>query len=237
MLGYWSILPLVQVHEILDFSGFDFIIIDLEHGTYSFQEAAEVVSAIQSTEMYALIRPSSHDPKEILRCLELGVDGICIPHVSNLQQAKEIVNACKYPPLGKRGASGFTRATRYGQLKFAQYAEISNEQLFVSVLIEDKDGLEKVSEIAQLEGVDCIYFGTYDLASSLKIDNQAGSEVSQIIQNSINIIENKSVVFGQVAVDFKQFEALDKRINFVPCGVDCGIILAGAERFMQDLKK
>ena len=73
MLGYWSILPLVQIHEILHFSGFEFIIIDLEHGTYSFQEAAEVTAALQSMGMYVLIRPSSHDPKEILRCLELGV--------------------------------------------------------------------------------------------------------------------------------------------------------------------
>jgi len=104
MLGYWSILPLVQVHEILYFANFDFIIIDLEHGTYSFQEAAEVVSAVQSKGMFALIRPSSHDPKEILRCLELGVDGICIPQVSNVEQAKKIVNACMYPPMGMRGA-------------------------------------------------------------------------------------------------------------------------------------
>jgi 2-keto-3-deoxy-L-rhamnonate aldolase RhmA len=237
MLGYWSILPLVQVHEILYFANFDFIIIDLEHGTYSFQDAAEVVSAVQSKGMYALIRPSSHDPKEILRCLELGVDGICIPQVSNLEQAKKIVNACMYPPLGMRGASGFTRATRYGQLNFVNHTKISNEQLFVSLLIEDREGLESATEIAELQGVDCIYFGTYDIASSLKINNQAGAEVNQIIQTSIDSIDNKGVVFGQVAVDYRQFNALDERINFVPCGVDCGIILAGAEKFMQELKK
>jgi len=105
------------------------------------------------------------------------------------------------------------------------------------LLIEDKEGLENAPEIAELLGVDCIYFGTYDIASSLKIDNQAGAEVNQIIQTSIDSIDDKGVVFGQVAVDYGQFNALDERINFVPCGVDCGIILAGAEKFMQELKK
>ena len=237
MLGYWSILPLVQIHEILHFSGFEFIIIDLEHGTYSFQEAAEVTAALQSMGMYVLIRPSSHDPKEILRCLEFGVDGICIPQVSNVEQAKKIINSCMYPPVGMRGASGFTRATRYGQLNFAQHTEIANEQLFVSLLIEDKEGIENAPEIAGLEGIDCIYYGTYDIASSLKIEDQAGSEVKEIIKTSISALEEKNVVFGQVAVDCGQFNALDKRINFVPCGVDCGIILSGAEKFIAELQK
>ena len=236
MLGYWSILPLMQIHEILYSASFDFIIVDLEHGTYSFQEAAEVIAVVQSKGMYALIRPSSHDPKEILRCLELGVDGICVPQVSNVEQAKAIIDACMYPPLGIRGASGFTRATRYGQMNFSQHAEITNRNLFISLLIEDKEGLRNAQEIAEIEGVDCLYFGTYDIASSLKIDDQAGNEVNQIIRTTIEDINDQSVIFGQVAVDYKQFDTLDKRINFVPCGVDCGIILSGAEKFVQELR-
>ena len=86
--------------------------------------------------------------------------------------------------------------------------------------------MRNAPEIAGLEGIDCIYYGTYDIASSLKIEDQAGSEVKEIIKTSISALEEKNVVFGQVAVDCGQFNALDKRINFVPCGVDCGIILS-----------
>ena len=94
LLGYWSILPLSQIHEIMSEAGYEFSIVDLEHGTYSFQEALESVIAIKASGMFSLIRPSSHDSKEILRCLELNPDGICIPQVSTYEEAKNVVSAC-----------------------------------------------------------------------------------------------------------------------------------------------
>ena len=97
LLGYWSILPCPQVHEILSRAGYSFAIVDMEHGSYSFQEALTSIIAIQKSGMYALIRPSSHDPKEILRCLELGVDGICVPQVQTFSQAQSVLDACFYP--------------------------------------------------------------------------------------------------------------------------------------------
>lgn len=226
--GYWSIIPNVQIHEIMSIAGFDFAIIDLEHGTYSFQEALESTIAIKSRGMYALIRPSSHSEKEILRCLELGVDGLCVPHVKNLEEAKKILSFSRYPPKGIRGASGFTRANNYGDINFNDYINQSNQKLFISLLIESKEGLENAKSISELEGVDNIYYGTYDIASSLKLKDQNGIEMQNIIKDSIDKIDNQ-VSFGQVCVNNKQFKSLDSRINMVVNGVDCGIILSGAK--------
>ena len=237
MLGYWSVLPLSQLHEILATAGFDFCVVDLEHGTYSFQEALEAVIAIKSAGMFALIRPSSHDEKEILRCLELGVDGICIPHVSSKAEAKAVVDACLYPPLGIRGASGFTRATGYGEQAFKEHTKKSNEELFISLLIEDKKGLSAIQEIASVSGVDSIYFGTYDIANTMNIDNQKSDALNAIISSAISSVDENDIIFGQVAIDVEQYQALDSRINFVPFGVDCGIFYEGARALLNQVEK
>ena len=225
--GYWSIIPSLQIHEIMGISGFDFGIIDLEHGTYSFQEALESVIAIKRSNMHALIRPSSHDEKEILRCLELGVDGLCIPHIKTTEEAKSVLSFVKYPPQGIRGASGFTRATRYGADKFDDHVSKSNESIFVSLLIESMEGLNNAKEIAMLDGVDNLYFGTYDIASSIGDRNQKSEKIKKLVKDTIDNIGD-TVSYGQVCVDNIQFKNIDPRINMIVYGVDCGIILNGA---------
>ena len=226
--GYWSIIPSSQIHEIMGIAGFDFGIIDLEHGTYSFQQALESVIAIKESGMYALIRPSSHDEKEILRCLELGVDGLCVPHIKNVEEAKSIISFIKYPPQGIRGASGFTRATKYGFLDFNKHVINANKSIFVSLLIESIEGINNAREIANIDGVDNLYFGTYDIASSMGEVNQKGENIQNIIKKAIDNVGN-NVSFGQVCVDNNQYKSLDSRIQMIVCGVDCGIILNGSK--------
>ena len=226
--GYWATIPSAQLHEILAHAGFDFAIVDLEHGTFSFQDALETVQLLHGVGMYALIRPSSHDPKEILRCLELGVDGIMIPDVRSRSQAEQLLTSCLYPPHGTRGASGFTRATHYGSTDFPSHAAQSNDSLFISFLIESQEGLENAEEISSLLRLDCIYFGTYDLASSMEISNQAHAQVGALISDCIDAISRQGLTFGQVVVDENQLAQLDPRISFIPAGVDCGIVLRGA---------
>ena len=234
--GYWSILPLVQVHEIMGLAGFEFAIVDLEHGTYSFQEALEAVSAIESAGMDALIRPSSHDPKEILRCLEIGVSGICVPQVDTAEQAMNIVSSIKYSPEGKRGSSGFTRATRYGLRDFCEHRELQNKSIFVVMMIESADGLSNLREIAAVDGVDCIYFGTYDIATDLGMLDQDSAEMNSIISSAIDSLGETDLSFGQVAVGQRQYELLDPRIRFVPCGVDCGVFMRGAKNHLDQMR-
>lgn len=236
--GYWSILPLPQIHEIMGEAGMEFAIIDLEHGTYSFQEALVASIAIREAGMEVGIRPSNHDPKQILRCLEIGVDHIFIPHVNSADEAKSAINACKYPsnsyPTGQRGASGFTRSTRYGAINFYEHTIQQNQNLHIHLLIESIEGLQQLNTIAMLEGLDGIYFGTYDIANTLGIQDQSSKEVRDLVKRKIDIIETSVKFIGQVAVDSEQFYKLDPRINLTPLGVDCGILLNGVERLLED---
>ena len=237
LLGYWSILPLSQIHEIMSEAGYEFSIVDLEHGTYSFQEALESVIAIKASGMFSLIRPSSHDSKEILRCLELNPDGICIPQVSTYEEAKNVVSACLYPPEGTRGSSGFTRSTSYGKKDFNKHTINQNKDLFIQILIEDKAGLNEIEKISSIKGLDSIYFGTYDIAKSLGLNNQNSLKVSKLISNAMGKVKNNKIIFGQVAVDINQYNKLDRNINFVPMGVDCGIFLKGSQDLIKGINK
>tara|TARA_B100001059_G_C17826947_1_gene581989 strand:+ start:446 stop:1189 length:744 start_codon:yes stop_codon:yes gene_type:complete len=234
--GYWSIIPSVQTHEIMALAGFDFCIIDLEHGTYSFQEALESVISIQASGMRALIRPSSHDEKEILRCLEIGVDGICIPHVRNKMEAEKIIDACTYPPSGIRGASGFTRASNYGEKIFSDHVKSQDENIYISLLIESEEGLKNIIDISKIPRLDGLYFGTYDIASSCGLSNQNSDKVNQLIDEAIKNIDSENISFGQVFVNNEQFTNINKNINFLVAGVDCGIILHGANKARSGFK-
>jgi len=234
LFGYWSVLPLLQLHEIFGDAGMQFSIIDLEHGSQSFQDAIESMIAIEKQGMYSLIRPSSHDEKEILRCLETGAEGICVPHIRTVDEAQKIISACLYPPAGIRGASGFTRATSYGRKEFKMHTEQANEDLFICLLIESIEGLSNLQDICKIERIDCIYFGTYDIASSANIADQNSDEVQKLISDAIKTVSREDIIFGQVAVNAQQVNTLDERITFVPFGVDCGLMQRGVEEILKE---
>ena len=100
--------------------------------------------------------------------------------------------------------------------------------MFISLYIESQEGLENAKIISELDGVDNIYYGTYDIVPSMKLKDQNGEEMQSIIEKSIDNLDN-GVSFGQVCISNKQFKTLDQRINMVVNGVDCGIILNGAK--------
>ena len=83
--------------------------------------------------------------------------------------------------------------------------------------------MNEIEKISSIKGLDSIYFGTYDIAKSLGLNNQNSLKVSKLISNAMGKVKNNKIIFGQVAVDINQYNKLDRNINFVPMGVDCGI--------------
>jgi len=223
--SYWSIIPNNQLIEIAAIAGFKSVILDMEHGSYDWSSLVNAVAIGKSKGMQVLIRPASKDPREILSCLETGADGLMIPHISTIEEVLAIKNASFYPPLGKRGASGFTRATGYGQEEFGKHMKNTNTKLFLGLLIESVEGLTNLNDIAYLGDISCLYFGTYDIALSMGISDQRDPKIKEAVTMAINQIEGKVPYIGQVAVNKEQREELDTRINFIANGVDCGIIL------------
>lgn len=159
-----------ETAELAAHAGFDFVLIDGEHGSFGFETAVNMFRAVDSGGATPIIRLADDSPSRIARALDAGAMGILIPNVSSREQTERIVAAAKYGPQGKRGACPLTRATNHGLCEWREFQQWSNDNTMVWLLIEDRDGAENFGEIATVPGIDAIGVGRFDLAQSLGLN-------------------------------------------------------------------
>jgi len=170
LLGAWTSLGHPSITEIFTAAGFDFIGIDLEHSTISQEQAQRIIAASHASDVACLPRVSSHNGEQIRRLLDSGADGILVPQVSTRSEVEQIVEWCKYPPLGKRGY-GVASAQGYG-FDFNEYVANWNERSTILIQIESIKGVEAVDELLGHDAIDGAMIGPYDLSGSLGIPGQ-----------------------------------------------------------------
>ena len=167
VVGCWSHLVSPAAAEILALCGYDFVIIDNEHGPTSLSESTIIMMAVSTTPAATLMRVPWNDPVYIKRALDTGIEGLMIPAVEDAEAARRAVAACRYPPEGIRGvAYAVTRAADYG-LKLAEYAEAANDNLVVMCQVETARTVDNIAEIGAIEGIDVLFIGPFDLSASM----------------------------------------------------------------------
>lgn len=151
-----------DITEWLSRMGFDWILLDAEHGPLSFETMQAMMQSMQGTGCVPIVRPQWNDPVQIKRVLDIGAWGVLVPWVNTRQEAEAVVRACKYPPEGLRG---------YGPRRVAmldpEYYSTANDQLLISVQIETQTALDNLDDILSVDGIDACYVGPYDLSCSL----------------------------------------------------------------------
>jgi 4-hydroxy-2-oxoheptanedioate aldolase len=156
-----------QLVEVLGLSGFDYVMIDCEHGHMSVRECETLVRAAEAVGVTPVVRVPHNSPDLILRHLDTGAQGIVIPQVNTADDARRAVNAVYYHPLGERGLAG-TRAANFGLTgSLADYTVTANRELAVIALIENARALDELPEILQVEGLTAVTIGPADLSQSL----------------------------------------------------------------------
>lgn len=171
--------------EILGYSGYDYVVVDMEHGPGDTIAALPCLQALKAAGTFSVLRIAANDPPLAKKALDLGPDGIMIPMVQTSEEAAMAVAACRYPPKGIRGAAcGIIRASKYGINP--GYSRKVEDELLVMLQIESKKGVENVTEIAAVEGVDCLMMGPRDLSSSIGyLDDPAGDqEVNELLHRA-----------------------------------------------------
>lgn len=159
--------------EFLGLLGFDFVFIDGEHGPLSPDLCQAMVRAAELTGIEPVVRVPSGDPWVILSYLEVGALTVQVPHVNSADEAKRVVDAVKYPPVGNRGAGSTTRAAQYGlRLGAADYFAAANEQTLAIPMIEEPAGVENVKEIVRVPGLEALFIGSGDLALTMGFPGQ-----------------------------------------------------------------
>lgn len=151
-----------DVTEVLSRMGFDWLLIDGEHGPLGFEKMQVMLQAMNGTECTPIVRPMWNDPAVIKRVLDIGAHGVLVPWVQTREEAEAAVAACKYPPEGIRGW-GPRRAGRFDP----EYGATANDEVLVSVQIETQRALDNLDGILDVDGIDAVYIGPWDLSINL----------------------------------------------------------------------
>jgi 4-hydroxy-2-oxoheptanedioate aldolase len=165
-------LPEPGIATILGHAGWDYVVIDAEHGPFTLTSLRACVEALASTPARVVVRPASDDATAIKQLLDLGIDGIQIPTVASAAAAAAAVAAARYPPGGRRGI-GTGRASGYGA-RLHEYLQEANGRIAVLAMVEDAAGVAAAGEIAAVDGLDGIVVGAMDLSADLGVPGQPG---------------------------------------------------------------
>lgn len=187
--GAWLQIASPFTAEILSQAGFDWLIIDMEHGPGDIMMLISQMQAMQGSEAVPLVRVPWNDAMVVKRVLDAGAYGIIFPAVSTRDDAEAAVFACKYPPEGLRGAAASPRAAGYGQ-NTGNYLAHANAQLLVIAMIETGAGVENLDEILAVPGIDGVFIGSMDLVLSL---GYSADPTHPDVQAAFNTIEEKTL--------------------------------------------
>lgn len=159
------------VIEALGHFGFDFAFIDAEHTPFEITELKDCVMAARLTGISPLVRVTRPDVIEIRKALEIGAEGVIIPHVKSVEDMRICVEGAKFPPKGRRGYDATVRSAAYGGAGYqaSEYIEHSNETELVIPMAEDFEFMDHLDEMMAVEGIDAINFGPADFALSKNI--------------------------------------------------------------------
>lgn len=237
-LGTWCVLPSSSSIEVIASTGFDFVIIDMEHGPHSFETGLDMARAAQFHNCSALVRVPGNLDTDILRALEIGSDGVLVPQISSMESARYALRAMKYGPLGNRGFSPFTRSGNWSATGAAERAQKKNEDTLSVLLVEGIEGINSLDEILTLETLDVVYLGTYDLSQSAGHPGQPNHpEVLKYVEQCVSKIRKSGKAAGCLAQTSEQVSRWKQiGIQFIPYLADCAILKAGCEQIASQFK-
>ena len=166
LLGVLLRLPAEDLVEMVAVSGFDFVVVDCEHGPSEVADLRRHIALAELHQVSVLVRVGSSEPTLTLRALDQGAAGIIAPHIDTPAQARALVEGVHYPPVGHRGFATYTRVGRFGTVDPAEHQARMLDETLVVGMIESPGGVSQSREIVDVPGLDAIMIGTADLRAS-----------------------------------------------------------------------
>lgn len=182
--------------EIIGYSGFDYVFIDMEHTTIELESLSDLIIASEVAGVFPIVRMSENDPVQLRKVIELGAEGVIIPHISTQRDAEKAVQATRFPPEGIRSYASLVRSHTFDLPKsdLSDYLKKSNEEIAVIPLIEDKEAVENIDKILDVKGVDAIFLGPADLSVSMGLPGQYDSETIQTsLEKTVKAATSKGI--------------------------------------------
>ena len=216
-----------QFIELLGYAGFDFAFIDAEHCPWETTGLREAVLAARSVGVSPLVRVTKPDMIEIRKALEMGAEGVIVPHVRTIEEMELCVRAAKFPPKGRRGFDTTVRAAQYGMgLDRDEFVQVANETELVIPMCEDFEFTDQLEDMMAVEGIDAINFGPADYSMSTNTPtgyDMKNSSTDVVLQKLIEIARPRKIGIMAPAVPPTLENAqrlLEKGVNMVIMGSD-----------------
>jgi len=215
--GVSVMIPSPQIVEMIAAAGFDWVLLDCEHGTLTLESVELMAMAAEASGITPLARPASRSPEHILQVLDRGVMGVQVPHVNTAAQAREVVEAVKFHPAGRRSLAAGTRAARYdAHGSLADYVKAANDATLIAAQIEDREAVENLDALLQVEGIDVFFIGPSDLSQSMgHPGNPKAPAVAQAIDESLAKMRAAGRTPGMPATAEAVRDVLGKGVRYV----------------------
>jgi len=214
------------VMEIAGIAGFDFAIIDTEHGEISADRAVDMIRAAKLAGISPVVRVYGNQPELISKALDIGAEAVQIPQISSRSEAQAAVYAAKFSPEGCRGANRYVRAARYSAADKAAYFAKANQETAVIIQVEGKVGLDNLAEIITVPGIDVLFIGPYDLSASLGIPGQVEHPLIMAAMNkTMDLAQKAGVAIGFFVDDARSAVKWKKAgVQYLSFAADVGLL-------------
>jgi 4-hydroxy-2-oxoheptanedioate aldolase len=235
-IGLWVTLADGLAAEVVAGAGYDWVVIDTEHSPGDGLDTAAQLQAFAGTTTTALVRPAWNDAVLIKRILDLGAQGLVIPMIQSVEQAKNAIAATRYPPHGFRGVAGGSRATNFGRI--TDYFQRADQEITVILQLETVAAIACAEQIADLDGVDGIFFGPADIAADMgHLGNPMHADVWALIKPMAAKLQAKGMPCGTLVLD-THFAAdlMNSGFTFVAVGTDATAFARAVDGLLMQVK-
>jgi 2-keto-3-deoxy-L-rhamnonate aldolase RhmA len=240
-LGTWLMSGAPSTAEAMGCLGFDWLVVDMEHVPIDFKDAYHILQAIGGTPAVPVVRLAWNDPVLVKRALDIGAQALMFPFVQNAEEARRAVAATRYPAPGEafpgtRGYAAMHRASRYTTA--ADYGRRANDGIFRMIQLETPAALERLEEIAAVDGVDAIFMGPGDLSSAMGvIGNVAHDSVQQALREAARRTRAAGKAIGTVGPTPEMVkDFIGWGYHFVAVASDMGMMMRQANQFLAALR-
>ena len=232
--GVSVMIPSPQLVEMLGAFGFDWVLLDCEHGTLTLESVELMAMAAEASGMTPIARPATRGADHILQVLDRGVMGVQVPHVNTAAEARAVVQAVKYHPGGQRGLAAGTRAAVYdAHGSMAEYVRAANEQTLIAIQLEDREAIANLDELLKVAGIDVFFVGPSDLSQSMgHPGNPKAPPVAEAINRSFERIVAAGCIPGTPATAESVAGVLKQGVRYIYTHVP-RLIAASAKAYFE----
>ena len=237
LLGTFIKTPHPHNTEVLSHVGLSTLCLDAEHAPFDRSDLDMCVLAAKANQQHVIVRVENDKHDTILNALDLGADGILVPHVKTAKQLESVISHCYYGAKG-RGYAGSTRMAGYTTKSIAENLEKNLNQTTVIAQIEDLEAMDDLEQICQTPQLDCLFIGRMDLTVALDETDAKSPKILELVDKIVETANKYNVTTGMFIGDFNELDGwLKKNVSLFLLGSDHSFMLAGARQLKQKFEE